>query len=557
MKQIKLYALLLAVVFAACTNDDDLYKDLAGGGDARYVGKCKNLTVEEGWKRLKLNWENSMDPAIEKIKIIALQGEDTIMREELPAGTTSYETEAIFANKSTELIITAIDLDGNVSLPTSVYTKAFDYSSELVSLWASLRRTHYFIKDETSGKEKMVLFMYDTYTELDGEITWIVQDATISYSVGGVKTSRPITEEELYAKRLVLEEVDSDAEIAIEKNMKIDECYDPIHFPPTAIPKKTDADYKNYAPDFMNVVKTKYDLATNAEAIACLDTMETIYFDRDISSMENIMYMPKLKKVVLGGNRFMYAAFVWAHEDNCSAITDDVENSKFALQTMHDLKGLELKTHAKHYGLDGFFDWAERDMSSARYQPTLLPEEEVGALTEDGGFAPGWKISSNAELSTSGSLLSLLGGKYTERFETMWGTVIPASFVVENNLNAYWSPITSTDEVRSHEIVYDMLEEKHIKNFYFAQYFKNGASDKDLQFMPEVIEIEFSSSGSIWEPIFDTYNSIYVGVSIGEASVITPVKEVKARYLKLKVRDKVAANGNSAIVSKFFPEFVD
>ena len=67
-KYIVLFLALLALV--SCESLEDTYKDYAGDGAIRYLGKCTDLSIQPGWNRLLLDWENSTDPVIDKIKII-------------------------------------------------------------------------------------------------------------------------------------------------------------------------------------------------------------------------------------------------------------------------------------------------------------------------------------------------------------------------------------------------------------------------------------------------------------------------------------------------------
>ena len=67
----KKYIILLLTVLSmvSCESLEDTYKDFAGDGPIRYLGKCSELTVQPGWNRLIVNWTNSADPVIDKIKI--------------------------------------------------------------------------------------------------------------------------------------------------------------------------------------------------------------------------------------------------------------------------------------------------------------------------------------------------------------------------------------------------------------------------------------------------------------------------------------------------------
>ena len=56
----------MMTLFAACEKEslEDTYKEYAGEGEIRYMGKCTDLLVSPGWQRLIVTWENNVDPVI-------------------------------------------------------------------------------------------------------------------------------------------------------------------------------------------------------------------------------------------------------------------------------------------------------------------------------------------------------------------------------------------------------------------------------------------------------------------------------------------------------------
>ena len=78
----KYIGLLIGILtIVSCESLEDTYKDYAGNGPIRYLGKCTDLTVRPGWNRLIVNWKNSPDPVIDKIKIT--WSKDGIVKEQL------------------------------------------------------------------------------------------------------------------------------------------------------------------------------------------------------------------------------------------------------------------------------------------------------------------------------------------------------------------------------------------------------------------------------------------------------------------------------------------
>ena len=68
----KLYYIvwLFAVLFiVGCEDLEDTYDEYAGNGRIHYVGKCSNLEVLPGWKRLKVKWKGNLDANIDHVKV--------------------------------------------------------------------------------------------------------------------------------------------------------------------------------------------------------------------------------------------------------------------------------------------------------------------------------------------------------------------------------------------------------------------------------------------------------------------------------------------------------
>lgn len=63
MKHIyKCLLMALPLLLTSCESITDTFKEFAGDGEIKYLGKCDNLTVTPGWERLIINWDNTPDP---------------------------------------------------------------------------------------------------------------------------------------------------------------------------------------------------------------------------------------------------------------------------------------------------------------------------------------------------------------------------------------------------------------------------------------------------------------------------------------------------------------
>lgn len=61
----------MLALLSACGTDslEDTYKEYAGEGEIRYLGKCTDLSVTPGWQRIIVTWKNNIDPAIQQVKV--------------------------------------------------------------------------------------------------------------------------------------------------------------------------------------------------------------------------------------------------------------------------------------------------------------------------------------------------------------------------------------------------------------------------------------------------------------------------------------------------------
>ena len=60
---------LSLILIMGCESLEDTYSDYAGDGTIRYIGKCTDVSVAPGWKRLIVKWVNNVDPVVDKIKV--------------------------------------------------------------------------------------------------------------------------------------------------------------------------------------------------------------------------------------------------------------------------------------------------------------------------------------------------------------------------------------------------------------------------------------------------------------------------------------------------------
>ena len=115
----------------------DTYKDYAGDGEIRYVGKVTDLTATPGWEHINVSWTNSQDPIVDQIEVKWVDGEkrDSVF---LPVGTTDYDIQNITSGSTLEISVMSVDKNLNESMAQTTYVRAFTPEHELVQAFTRI-----------------------------------------------------------------------------------------------------------------------------------------------------------------------------------------------------------------------------------------------------------------------------------------------------------------------------------------------------------------------------------------------------------------------------------
>ena len=137
----KLYYIvwLFAVLFiVGCEDLEDTYDEYAGNGRIHYVGKCSNLEVLPGWKRLKVKWKGNLDANIDHVKVtwkaesdseshvLFLRPKDVVENNNL---VDSCYLENL-ANAVYTVTVSNISVDSTESIVESAYARPYTESHE-------------------------------------------------------------------------------------------------------------------------------------------------------------------------------------------------------------------------------------------------------------------------------------------------------------------------------------------------------------------------------------------------------------------------------------------
>lgn len=482
MKYIKYIYILICVTFVSCESMEDTYKDMRGDGRIRYVGKCTDLEIETGWHRFKLSWKNSLDATVDKIKI-KWHSDEVLDSVFVEGNATSYETDAIFDNKTYAFELCAIDINGKQSLKTTAYARAYTYEHEEVIAFGAIEDKYFFIDD------KLILLL--------GKYRENVSDVFIEYYKEGSKQKIEIIQDDFYEKYIVVEGVDNDKDVVISRSAIIDECLDKIELEKYVLERNTikmNTDFKRYLQIYYNkeVIDNEF-----------MNSLEDLYLDYDFISIEDILYFPNLKNVVLGSQRFMDDEFRF----NSPSMLTNFEASVFALKKANEFRSVNVKIYNNQYNLINDLDFAE-DMGNPVI-PEIIPLDNRG-----------WTLTCSTDVD-----------QYQSHPE----------YILDNDVETVWKPMEQYDKVRSHEITIDMQESKELQGFLVRQP-KNYAYNHS--FFPKQVSVLLSKDGSKWNEAKGSLieSSISIGTGRGETTQIVLPETRTARYVKLIVKDQLGYN---------------
>ena len=479
------FAWMLVAVFAlaGCEDLEDTYSDYAGDGMVRYVGRCKDVKVTPGWERLHVEWKNSLDPGIESIKVVCAAG-DIVRDTVLEVGTTSCDIGNM-EDGSYQVDVYAVGEGGRLSL-----SKKSEFARPYTSLHEEVRSfspgiiKHFFVENN------LVLFM-DKWSEnfVNFELNYTRTD--------GNAEVLPLTEEMFAEKYCLLEGINTEEEIFITREGRLEGCLDLIPLEPyvlTADPVFTSA--------FRGWIKEHY----------CLDEIgkeflasKSLQFDYDILTLEDILYFPDLEEIELGKNRYLYEVALSVYPNEWCSVLTELEKSEFVLGIAQKLRGVKINRYHKHYFPE----------------TTTLQINEMGipVLPGDINYLPtaGWTISHSQ------------GSNVTEQF--------PLRNLLDNLLVTFWMPRAHT-VLLTYDIIIDMQEEQTVNGIKITQ----AGLANAMEFIPGTVQIETSINGYDWEMFTHMQNNT-LGNGLGESTLYRAPEPKQARYIKVVVSDQANGEG--------------
>ncbi|MCB6974795.1 MULTISPECIES: DUF4998 domain-containing protein [Butyricimonas] len=484
----------MLALLSACGTDslEDTYKEYAGEGEIRYLGKCTDLSVTPGWQRIIVTWKNNIDPAIQQVKVAWLL-DDTRDSVLLERGTTEYSIDKLngqpLEDGNYEISVSGVDCNGNTSIANMTFGRPYTHSHEEIRAFNRVISRVYFIQD------RAVLFFSEWQDNME--------KAVLSYpKTDGTTGELELTKEFLEQARVqngglywMLEDPvniskEEGCNLVLLRRAKLPDCKDEIEFEPYVF----DAD-KTYDSDFVQEMKVQFGYAEIPAGWA--DTVRTIYLDWSVGSFNSLLNLPKLEKLVLGGRRYQLESSMNDVQYGQSKVSDQGA-ANFVLSVLNELNGLTVERYNKH-----FQELEKTDYVSNCGMP-LVPKVDFIDMT-------GLQFMEYPESKVNSGLANLTDGN-------------PAT---------YWNP-EGQPAFTSYELTLDLKSPKTINGICFVQ--KQYSGD-EIVIAPEYVKVKVSNNGLYWEDA--TYvEDVPVGKSSGETTYIPFIKDVRTatyQYVKVQV----------------------
>lgn len=485
MNKTKIFLLMLlgCIAFASCGESlEDTYAEFTGGGERRYLGKCTDIEAISGWKRIILGWKNNADPTIKHTKIVWRNGDeaDSVI---VDRGVDSLNINSLGGKElidgTYEVTLTATDDKGNSSIPQTTYCRPFTPSHESVIGFTRIVSKIYILK------HRLILSTTDWSDE--------VKSASVSYTKqDGQQAVLELTPEIANSHfYLVPDVIDDSKPITLKRRGELPECGDIIDFDPEEIDKG-----KTYDSGFRQEMMAQSGLTSLTGEWA--NSVQTLYFDYDISTLVDIMNLPNLKRVVLGSHRYQLASGINDATYGQSTVTD-VEATNFAIKLMGQLCGTEVDIYNKHY----------QGLTGSNVIRKGMPKQPSVNFINLGNAA----ITNSQDHDIYKS--------YVER-------------LIDGDLSTYWDPMPM-QSFASYDLVIDLRTARSLKGLRIVQ--RTFSNTDELSISPSMARIYVSNDNARW------YSATYqedssLGKSNGESTYVNFTPEIAAsqyRYVKVTV----------------------
>lgn len=482
---------------------EDTYKDYAGDGKIRYVAKCTEISVEPGWECLRMEWKNGTDAMVENIKV-SWSISDVKRDSLLDKSVTSCEIKNLKEDGTYRIDICAVSKDGSESLVETAYGRPYTESHEGLRSFTRGITKFYKVKNHLA-------FFMDRWNEEIIEINLHYTD------IQGDEVIYPLTKDVFNKKFVVLPDVNTDKPIYITRLGKLEGCPDLIRFTPYTL-----SDERILSSDFKTTLQQRYGFSDKTEEAKkdlehFMDTVRVLEFDYNMTTFEDILYCPKIEKLVLGKNRYLHSFYRVSTD---VSILYDKEKSFQVLDEANRLLGLKVERYNQHYFTEVRPYIQNMGNPSVPANLTWLPEyldDIENSVPETADYDSG--------------LRNLL----------------------DNIQSSWWEPVGSPSSVRSHELIITLKSPQFVRGIKIAQAIFDPQMDKkSIYYLPGQARVMVSQDKVNWKNA--GYVSEYpIGQGAGEITLIPMAVPSEIRYIKVIVNDRFYANMYSTKLADIVP----
>ncbi len=505
-----------AALFASCNESlEDTYSDYAGDGKIRYVAKCTDVHATPGWERLHLAWINGTDATIDKIKVVwsCEDRKDSVL---LPNTSEYYELKDL-TNGTYRFDVSALDAAGNESLVETTYGRPYTREHEIMLAFTRGIVKPYFVKDK-------LIFFSDQWNEN-------IDTIKLQYKNTGGETKFYVFDKKTsYSTFITIDDVSpnpADTVYVLRKG-RVADCPDVIDFAPLAISRT-----KIFSSGFVNAIEQRYGYSTKtkeeeAKFLEFVENTETLEFDYDLETFEDILYCPNLKNLLLCKNRYLNPKY--PTEYDAPKLGGDPERSVLVLNKAMeaDVLGLEIDYYGSWYNIPYFAEY-ENEGNDIPYMKCLdyspLPDMDIIQPDALKTYPDGNKI-----LCSPSDMYAELG------------------HLLDDDPTTPWTTTSQPTIVRTYDMQMELQAETEISGIKIAQLLYFPMADRAAPYhMPSKISIQVASNNSGWQNV-TYFESNELGRGSGEVTLLKfPEGPRRVKYIKFTLQDGADPGGNCKI----------
>ena len=536
---------LFAVLFmTGCSESlEETYDEFAGDGMIRYLGKCSNVEVNPGWERLQVVWKHNIDAGVKKVKITwqSDKGSGEMFAE--PCDPDSEDLmDTVYIEHLADVMYTVrvnnVAADGRESLVEEKYGRPYSFDHEDlrsfsrgVTAFSRMGDKLAVVLDQSNENIKEMLLCFKD--KAGNEHTWDMKAHSrdsLSYKAYGyydVDLGRD------YLFLLPDEDgvdIDFGQPITVQRKGKLLGCVDEINFKD----EQLHLGERLWSTAFSQLMLGTY----GPDWESRVDDLETLEMDYDVISMQDLMYFPNLKKVILGKNRYMSSLYVKSNHS-----TTDEYVGLVMLQFLKNTRpDFTVERYNDHYffHLDAFgtpsfqaykaagkltdLVFVEKDSSNLLAKPTYTPLDTTG-----------WEITCSDTVyngyKDNGAAMLLFDGLRHVKIDYGWGQVF------ESDVEVYFEP-AETIGASVVTVTYDMKTPQIVEGFKVGQPTRHQKGDTD--YLLSSFVVEFSVDGLTWTEANYTNGSFSIGNSPGEETYLRVPEDLQTpvRYIRLKMSNR-------------------